>query len=245
MSPLRILSVLALSLLLGAARPATSATRTAERALAARLLAFGRNDAATASAAPAPDTVAAWRENYRGELRRNAALREHVARAAWLDAFGRAPGDAELRAEAALPLTYAERLSHHLVHLGADAGEYREVIRRAYALVVRREPYAEEFEYWRPRGALTFVALLACLEDWARRNQPGLTVTSGTPTVPTRSRRVTIVPLSPEIAAEVRTLLPCPGLERREASAATHVLAVSGENLRAAGGMHLMLVGSP
>lgn len=232
------LLVVAFSFTAGTASLAAPPAEDRERALVAHALVFGRLPTAPVAIAAA-DSLAALVENRRAELQRDAAARAGAARAAWLDAFGREPSEAELRAESVLALTYAERMQRHLARLDADADENRETIRRAYALVVRREPYAEEFEYWRPHGALSFVALAACLEDWARRNQPGLMVTSGTPTVPARSRFVTLVSLSPEIAAEARALLPCIAPD-----STARVLAVGAENLQTPAGMHLLLVGS-
>lgn len=230
-----ILPLVAGLLLSGISVVAASPSEVAERATIAQLVAFGRvstQEAASIASAALADQI----EILRRTLQNDAAARARVTRAAWCDAFGRAPTDAELRAEVDLPLTYTERLQRHVARLAAQPNEYREVLRRAYRLVVHRDAYAEEFDYWRPHGTLSFVALVACLEDWARRNQPGLMVTAGTPTVPVRSRLVEIIPLSPATAAEARALV---GLLRGD----SRVLAVGAASLRTPGNMHVALVG--
>ncbi len=207
----------------------------AERAALGQLLAFGRP---AVNAVASPGTLAAQLEQHRAELRANAAAREQVARAAWLDTFGRAPTAAELQTEVALPLTYTERLQRHLTHLRAAPDEYRAVMHRAYRLVVHRDAYAEEFDYWRPHGVRPFVILVACIEDWARRNRPGLMVTAGNPALPACSRFTNIVRVTPALAAEARTLL---ALDR--SADASRVLAIGGEGVATAGGMHLTIAG--
>lgn len=206
-----------------------------ERTALAHLLAFGRP---AATAITSADTLATQLERHRAELRSNGDARARTARAAWLDAFGRAPTVDELHAEAALPLTYPERLQRHLERLRRTPDENREVIHRAYRLVVHRDAYAEEFDYWRPHGVRTFVILVACIEDWARRNRPGLMVTAGNPAVPARSRFTHIVRVTPALAAEASSLL-----ELNPPANASRVLAVGGESVATAGGMHLTIVG--
>ncbi len=227
--------LLALALLPHLAALAVADEASVERNTLAQLLAFGR-PAANATTSPGP--LAAQLEQHRAELQTNAAARERTARAAWLDAFGRAPTADELQAEAALPLTYTERLQRHLSHLRAAPDEYRELMQRAYRLVVHRDAYAEEFDYWRPHGVRTFVVLVACIEDWARRNRPGLMVTAGNPAMPAHSRFTNVVHVTPALATEARTVL---ALDRVVDT--SRVLAVGGDGVATAGGMHLTIVG--
>lgn len=232
---LRPLLLLLAGLLPHGIAAAASTPEFADRAAVAQLVAFGRlpaGELAPSSDAPLADQVKLLRD----QLQRDASARARTARAAWFDAFGRPPTDAELRAESDLALTYTERLPRHLARLAAQPTEYRAILHRAYQLVVHRDAYAEEFDYWRPHGTLSFVALVACLEDWARRNQPGLMVTAGTPTVPARSRLVCLVSLTPALAAEAQALSGPAGADAR-------VLAVGAASLRTPGNMHLALVG--
>lgn len=229
--------LLALALLPHSATLAADATVNAERTSLGHVIAFGRP---AAIAAASPDSLATQLERHRAELQHHATARERNARAAWFDAFGRAPSTAELQAEAALPLIYTERMERHLARLRAEPAEYRAVLHRAYRLVVHREAYAEEFDYWRPHGVHSFVVLVACIEDWARRNRPGLMVTAGIPSVPARSRLVTIIPVTPALAAEATTI---PANDSPARDPATRVLAAGAGGIRTAGGMHLAIVG--
>jgi hypothetical protein len=232
--------LLALASSLAAPVFATDRSTDAECTALAHLLTFGRPAAATSLTSVSANPLAMQLERHRAELRSNDDARARTARAAWLDAFGRAPSATELQAEAALSLTYSERLQRHLARLHAEPDECRAVIHRAYRLVVQRDAYAEEFDYWRPHGVRSFVVLVACIEDWARRNRPGLMVTAGNPTVPARSRFVTIMPLTPALATEARALL---AFDVAAAADASRVLAVGAERVATPGGMHLAIVG--
>lgn len=228
--------LLALALLPALTARATEDGTDVERSALAQLLACGRPGV---NAPTSHGSLAAQLEQHRTALQNDSAARERTARAAWLDAFGRAPSTDELRAEAALPLTYTERLQRHLAHLRTTPDEYREVMQRAYRLVVHRDAYAEEFDYWRPHGVRTFVVLVACIEDWARRNRPGLMVTAGNPAVPAHSRFVHLARVTPALAAEARTVLGLPAPTAETA----RVLSVGADGIATAGNMHVVLVG--
>lgn len=233
LSPRRFFArTFALGVLLALSLRATPSEEQLERTTAAHLIAFGR--APTAIAAPT-STLAEQVAQQRTELKSDASLRERTARAAWRDAWGEEPSRESLRQETATAHTYAERLQRHLARQADSPNETRAMIHRAYRLAVHREAYDEEFAYWQPHGPLTFVALVACLEDWARRNQPGLMVTAGAPTVPVRSKFVRLLPLSPAIAAEMRAALSLAETNR--------VIAFVAAELAAPGKMHLALVG--
>lgn len=228
----RSLLFLALVLQTAATTASADSDTNKERSLLAQLLVFGRaGETVEASPAPLAEQIA----QRRAALANDPTKREQTARAAWRDAFGREPSAAEWSAELALPHTYTERMGQHLARLRAEPPENRATIQRAYRLVVHRDAYSEEFDYWRTHGVRSFVVLVACIEDWARRNQPGLMVTAGTPTIPASSRFVTIVPVPPALAVEVRATLV--------SETESRVLAVSGDHIVTAGDMHLALVG--
>jgi len=219
--------------LIGPAALAEPATEPRERVVVAHLLAYGRVPVSEDSST---DSLDAQLARHRANLAANQTARDEVAKAAWRDAFGRDADASELRTETTTALLYHERMKIHSARLENDSAEYTTVINRAYRQVVHRDSHAEELTYWRLRSAHSFVALVACIEDWARRNQPGLMVTSGEPTVPARSRFVEIVPLSPAVAAEVRASLRLPEEAR--------VLACGAPGVSTPGKMHLALVGS-
>ncbi|MBA4137303.1 MAG: hypothetical protein C0518_08310 [Opitutus sp.] len=213
-----------------------------ERLAIAHLLACGRLPATDETAVVPADeaSVATLLAQHRRRWRDDSSARVNVARRAWRDAFGRNPTASELAAEEAAPLTYAERLQHHLRRLAADAAVSREVLHRAYRAAVQREAYAEEIRYWQPHGALPFVVLVGCIEDWAQRNQPGLMVTTGVPAISVNSRLLVTRALPPDLAAEVRAVLfP----ERIDAVSSGRLLTAGGEKIATRGGMHLVIAG--
>lgn len=228
-------TLLLLGLLTLLAGPGRVGAAEPTRATVAQLLVFGRA-ADLAVAAKRDTSLADLLGEQRATLQHDRAARERAARAAWFDAFGRAATNMELASEVAVALTYTERMQRHVARLAAQRADYEAVIQRAYRWVVHRDAYAEEFAYWQPHGVLPFVALVACLEDWARRNQPGLMATAGTPTLPLRSERLTIMALPPELAAEVRAII-LPGEPDARA------LIVGGGKLATPAGMRLAVFG--
>jgi hypothetical protein len=86
--------------------------------------------------------------------------------------------------------------------------------------------------------------IAACVHDWARRNQPGLTVTAGPASVNVNSPYLTTVRLSPALAAETRAAA---GFSRpRGASAARgwHVIAPGADEVASVGGIHFAAAGT-
>jgi hypothetical protein len=218
---------------------AESASQTDERQLAAHVLAFG---VAPESHQPATGhaTIASLLEQHRTRLQADAKAGAAVRQRAWRDAFGRDPSSDEIREASSPALTYADWMRHHVTFLGSDKAANYETLRRAYLTAVRREPYPEEIDYWRPHGALPFVVLVACLEDWARRNQPGLMVTAGEPTISPQSRLVRAYALSPAVAAEARAAA---GLAVADPGTPRRILVAGADRIVAQGGVHLLVVG--
>ena len=89
---------------------------------------------------------------------------------------------------------------------------------------------------------LPFALLAACIDDWARRNQPGLTVTSGPAAVNINSPYLVTVRLSPGLAEEVRAAA---GFERpRNPALGYHVLAPGAGRVASVGGIHFVAAGA-
>jgi hypothetical protein len=78
------------------------------------------------------------------------------------------------------------------------------------------------------------------MEDWARRNQPGLMVTSGTPTISINCDYLATVRLSPKVAAEARegAGLPPAG------DGGTHVIAAGAGAIVSGGRIHFAMAGA-
>lgn len=99
-------------------------------------------------------------------------------------------------------------LRQHYFHLLArDADAQARAVDLAYRFVVQRPARAQEIAYWHQHGPLPFIVLVGCVENWARRNQPGLMATSGTPTVSPNSTWLVSVRVSPSLAQEVWSMM--------------------------------------
>jgi hypothetical protein len=227
--------------------------KQSERIAAAYLLALGRKPTRT-DVAPwtqqAQDelTISAALTHLRAQLEGDNATRHTVIIKACYDAFGRAPTDDESRAwAAAMPVsTYTELMQRHVQSLRDNSAEYERVIQRVYPFVIGREAYTEEVDYWKKHGVLPYCLLVACVENWARRNQPGLMVTSGTPTVSVNSEFLLTVRLSPAVAAEARAATGLDaGSDAWTVSALAHTLVTpGGEHVISAGRIHFVAAGA-
>ena len=58
-----------------------------------------------------------------------------------------------------------------------------------------------EIEYWKRQPALSYALLVGCIEDWARRNRPGLMATTGVASVSVNSAYLATIRLSPGVAS--------------------------------------------
>lgn len=217
-----------------------------ERVEAATLLALGRPASAAEIEAVGGASLADLVAKLGATLQGDRALAAAVTTKAWRDTLGSVP---EPRAIAGLPdvaPTYAALVQAHLRRLAADPVAYRAVIERAYRHAMRRAAYDIEFEYWMSRDTLSFVLLVACIENWAVRNQPGLMSTTGAPSISINSAFLTTVRLSPAVAHEARLLL---GFDRSGAEAAHaaevgyHIVAPGAERIVGLGGIHFVATG--
>lgn len=220
----------------------------AERAAAACLLAHGRWPAGDESAAESGGTAGSVAElvaRQRGRIAGDAALQRAVVDAAVRDAFGRAPNAEELSEIAPGGLTYAVLVQRHVARLATHPDEYAVVVDRAYRRTLDRAADPVEFDYWKQRPAVTFALLVGCLENWARRNSPGLTVTSGTPSISANGTCLATLRLSPGVAAEACAAIGLPALADRPLAAARgcHVVAPGAAEIASVGGVHFLAVG--
>jgi hypothetical protein len=136
-------------------------------------------------------------------------------------------------------------MKHHLASLAANPAQYIEVIDRAYQLVIRRAGYPEEHAYWKGHGTLPYVLLVGAIENWALRNQPGLMVTTGTPSIAVNSRFLRTQRLPLPVANEIRTLIGLPVWTdvARLNNPGNNVVAVGAGGIASVGGVHFMLTG--
>jgi hypothetical protein len=130
---------------------------------------------------------------------------------------------------------FTEQVSAHLEALAKNKDTYQKVLQRAYRHVVSRDIYEEEIAYWSDYAPLPYALLVGCVEDWARRNQPGLMSTAGTPTVSVNSELLETLRLSPELAREVAAAMGLPET--------TTVLAAGGDSLKSSGDIRFLVIG--
>lgn len=212
-----------------------------ERINAAFVLALGR--------APTAEDLGLWSKEDKLSvadlIARLQAQGESAVDRACADAFGRGPTDAERQAGVAGRPNYTALMKQHMRWLAGHPEEYAQVIGRSYQLVLGRAPLDLEITYWQARPPLSFVLLNGCIENWARRNAPGLTVTSGRATVSVNSEWLTAVRLSPAVAAEARAaagLFPA-GDVHLAAANGQNVVAAGAGGVDSAGGIHFVAAG--
>ena len=218
-----------------------------ERIAASFVLALGRSPASAEAERWAKDgsrPLVGLIGRHREHLRNDAAAARAVAAKASQDAFGIVAADLG-PASASGGETYAEIVQRHIQRLDGNRAEYERVVNRAYQLHLQRDAYAVELEYWSTRPALPFVLLVACVENWARRNQPGLMATAGVPAVSVNCPYLDAVRLSPAVAAEARAaagLTPA-GDAALAAALGRHVVAPGAGTLASVGGIHFAAAG--
>lgn len=217
---------------------------------AAQLLALGAPTGEPAGPATSEGPFDTLLFRHAQVLASNPAAAAEVAERAFLDAFGMASTAKGAPRGARIPegALYHAALEAQLAWLSQNPEAYVAVLQRAYTWTIHRDPYEEELAYWRERPTLSYVLLVGCLEDWGRRNQPGLMVTAGTATISVNCPDLTTLKLSPELAAEVRTALHrappaneawsilAPGADEVVSSGAIPFVAVGSAALRAAAG---------
>jgi len=242
----------ALLLFSGIGCPAASALAQSsvqeERIAASFVLALGRT--------PAPVEVAQWEKEgplplaelvgrHRRHLQADAVAGSSVTVKAGEDAFGSwpidVPGDT-----APGGATYVDLVRLHLRWLAEHPADYEQVLHRAYRKVLQRDAYSVEIEYWKRQPVLSFALLCACVEDWARRNQPGLMATTGVAALSVNSAYLNAVRLSPSVAMEARAVAGLPPARNRAlAAAAGRVVVAAGvEHLVSVGGIHFVAAGA-
>lgn len=198
---------------------------------AATALALGMAASSSAPSDPAP--VATQIATLGKSLPADPARRQAVQHRAYSYTFGEAP---PTHTSSQLPAgTFSAQVAAHLATLAEDAGAYRAVMQRAYQHVIGRDVYDEEVEYWGRYDTLPYTLLVGCIEDWARRNQPGLMVTAGTPSISVNCELLETRRLSPATASQAAQAI---GL-----TADAEVIAPGGQGVRSVGGIRFLVTG--
>ena len=193
----------------------------------------------------ADDRMADLFARHRRQLAASESERRGVANRAWRDALGGEPGARGADPLAAENGTYAEQVERLRRTLVEHDEQYRAVLDRAYRRVLGRAPFVEEIDYWHQHSVLPYTALVGCLENWARRNAPGLTVTSGVPAICVNSDFLTTLRLSPAVAAEARAAAGLPAMVEPALALARgqNVVMPGAGEVVSVGGVHFTAVG--
>jgi hypothetical protein len=220
-----------------------------ERVQASLLLTLGRAASAQelAESAKLGDIpIADLKGRQEAKLKSDSDLKRSTAVKAFTDAFGRAPRGAELTRSPAESSSYTALMKEHIQWLAQHPDEYAQVMDRAYQQVIRRSVYEGEIAYWKRRDVLPHTLLVGCVEDWARRNSPGLMETAGMPTVSVNCRFLVTAVLSPAVAAEARAafaLVPTDPVDLTIAAGRT-LVAPGADHLVSSGHIHFVAVGA-
>ena len=221
--------------------------RQQERVAASFILAQGRS----ATAAELQEwqqlgelSVSELLARHRQTISKDATTRAQVQEKAARDAYG--DPKAAQTAVAGAEVLYAGQLTANVNALSRDAAAYERVMERAYRDVLQRAPFPEELTYWKEQGAVSYVMMIACIENWARRNAPGLMVTVGEPSTAHNSDHLATVRLSPAVADEARAAIGLPTQGERSVQFARNrnVIAPGAERIAAVGGTHFVAAGA-
>ncbi len=218
-----------------------------ERLAASFVLALGR------TATPAeleqwskqePGAVGDLLVRHRQKLQTDPDLERLVVAKATLDALGRAPAEGD--APGLSGGTYTDAVRLHLKRLAEQPAEYEATLQRAYRAVLKRNAYSVEIDYWKRQPVVSYALLAACIEDWARRNQPGLMATAGVAAASVNSPYLATVRLSQAVAMEARRATGLGLSDSRGIAAALdrHVVAPGADRLASVGGIHFAAAGA-
>lgn len=215
-----------------------------ERAEAAWGLARGCRADGSEIAASAGGSVAEILAAQRAILQGNAEAQQRTAKRAWRDAFGDTrPFEKAAGGEA---VTYTELLSGHLEWLGAHPEAYRAVIDRAYQQTIGRAAFDLEFTYWLERPVHSSAVVVACIDNWARRNQPGLMATTGQTCIAVSSTALTTIRLTPAVAAEARAAMGATARQNEPLALARgeNVVAPGADGVISVSGVYFIALGA-
>lgn len=212
-----------------------------ERIQAAYMLAFGR--------APQAGEITYWQgrnesnsisellKSHKAYIGQDAGTRTAAIKRAYIDAMGRNPSADEIKYWSSYNQTYTELMKNHVQWLGGNPAEYEKVIKSSYQFGLNRTPSTAEISYWKSQGIISYAMLVACHEEWKKKNPPSAQKTSGKTELSSSSNLLSIVPLSAGIAVEARAAA---GLT---SSAGSNMVAAGGGNMVAAGGGNMVAAG--
>jgi hypothetical protein len=218
-----------------------------ERAKAAFLLCHGRlpnaQELSHVAGLGVKDTRALLAEMERS-IASTSELKKAVHAAATLDALGVSAGSSHEAAGTGEGVAYFRMVARLISEAALSAADYEAVIHRAYRRALARDAYPGELKYWARQPRFSYAMLVACIDNWARRNAPGLMETEGAPTVSLNSEYLQCVRVTPELADELRRATGVSSLDAAHAAATGKLVVAPGAaGVTSAGPVPIVAVG--
>lgn len=220
---------------------AVSTKEKTEKIQASYMLAFGRkaNQNELNYWLSQPDkTVAAHLDNHRQFANSDKGTKRALIIKSYKDILGRAPSENEIKYWMNGNNLYFELTKNHIQWLAANPAEYENVIKRSYQYVLGRQPETAEINYWKSQGTLSYVVLLSCHEEWKKTNGQTAKKTSGSSSISTTGSMLQTIPISANVANEVKIATGITNGGNVIAPGGGNVIAPGGGNVVAAGGLN-------
>lgn len=192
------------------------------------------------------NTIADFVKNHKTYISQDAGTRTSIITRSYNDILGRNPNQGEIDYWSKGNNTYSELTKNHLQWLTGNPAEYENVIKRSYQYYLQRQPSAGEISYWKGQGTLSYLMLVACHEDWVKRGGNKAQTPSSGASVNASSAVVSMVRVSPSIAAEAKSFagIVSAGAGNIVAAGAGNVIAPGGANIVAAGAGNIVAAGA-
>ena len=179
-------------------------------------------------------------DNHRQYLMQDAGTHSTTISRAYQDAMGRNASQSEIAYWSKGNDTYSGLMKNHMDWLKGNPAEYEKTISRSYQFVFGRAASADEIKYWKSQGTLSYLVLVACHQDYQRRNSRSNTL------MLQNSSAMTSVAVSSAIAQEFRNAagIVAQGGGNIVAQGGGNIVAQGGGNIVAQGGGNIVAAGA-
>ena len=190
-----------------------------------------------------PDQSIAQRlAGHRQYANNNEGFKRALISKSYIDGLGRSPKEAEIQYFLTRQDLYYTLMQTHVGWLAANPAEYEKVIRRSYQAVFNRTPSSAEINYWKNQGTLSYIVLIGCHEQWKRTNG-NTEKTSGGASIGGGGGSLQTVPISSNIASEVKNLSSISVGGNVITAGGGNVITIGGGNVITAGGANVITIG--